>query len=94
MLITQVPVSQCVLEILSPLDSSDIFSQRLNSEGEGMVSMVAIEVTDIVTEIGRFRGLGYQLPDATIGPLPDSMVTTISAEQCYGLAIQFIEFSR
>ena len=94
MLITQVPVSQCVLEILSPLDSSDIFSQRLDSEGEGMVSMVAIEVTDIVAEIGRFRGLGYQLPDATIGPLPDSMVTTISAEQCYGLAIQFIEFSR
>jgi len=93
MLITQVPVSQCILEILSPLDSSNVFSKRLDTEGEGMVSMVAIEVDGIANEIERFRGLGYQLPDATIGPLPNSMVTTISADQCYGLAIQLIEFS-
>ena len=55
--------------------------------------MVAIEVVDIESEIERFRKLGYVLPGATIGPLPDSIVTTISAEQCYGLAIQLIEFS-
>ncbi len=93
MLITQVPVSQCVLEILSPLPSSNIFTDRLDAEGEGMVSMVAIEVDDIEKEIQRFRELGYKLPDAIMGPLPNSVVTTISAEQCYGLAIQLIEFS-
>ena len=93
MLITQVPVSQCVLEILSPLNLSGAFSQRLDTEGEGLISMVAIEVVDIESEIERFRKLGYVLPGATIGPLPDSIVTTISAEQCYGLAIQLIEFS-
>ena len=84
-----------VVIVIDPVGSVNLiaFSKRLDTEGEGLISMVAIEVVDIESEIERFRKLGYVLPGATIGPLPDSIVTTISAEQCYGLAIQLIEFS-
>jgi hypothetical protein len=56
--------------------------------------MVAIEVDDIEGEIGRYRSAGYQLADAAAGPLPNSVTSTISADQSFGLAIQLIQFGQ
>lgn len=92
MVIAQMPVSQCVIELLAAESADSPMAARVAENGESASSMVAIEVDDIDAEIARYRAAGYELPDAAPGPLPNSVTSTISAQQAFGLAIQLIEY--
>lgn len=91
--IRQLPSGQCNIELLSPAGPDSPFAQRIEEEGEGAMSMVAIEVADLDAEVARYRGAGLELPDPAPSPLPGGRASTISAEQAFGLGIQLIEFS-
>jgi len=93
MVIGQMPSSQVMVELLAADSPDSPMAKRIEENGEGAASMVAIEVADIAGEIARYREAGYELADAARGPLPNSMTSTISADQSFGLAIQLIEFS-
>ena len=67
-------------------------AKRLEEQGESASSMVAIEVQDVAAEVARYRAAGITLDDATPGALPNSVRTTISADQAFGLSIQLIQF--
>jgi len=92
MVIAQMPVSQCVIELLTAESDDSPMAVRIAEVGESASSMVAIEVDDIDAEIARYREAGYELADAAPGPLPNSVTSTISAQQAFGLGIQLIEF--
>lgn len=92
MLIGQMPSGQCMIELLAGVGEDSPLAQRIAANGEGPASMVAIEVPDIAAEIARYRAVGVELADAAPGALPDSVTSTISADQSYGLAIQLIQF--
>ncbi len=93
MLIGQMPSGQCMVELLAAQDEDSPMAQRIAENGEGPASMVAIEVADIDAEITRYREAGVELPDAAPGPLPNSVTSTISPNQSYGLAIQLVQFA-
>ena len=92
MVIAQMPVSQCMIELLAAESDDSPLAARVTEAGESASSMVAIEVADIDGEIARYREAGYELADAAAGPLPNSVTSTISAAQAFGLGIQLIEF--
>lgn len=92
--IGQVPAGQCMIELLAPTSPDSGIAKRLEEQGEGASSMVAIEVSDIDAEVARYRAAGITLEAATPGALPNSVRTTISADQAFGLAIQLIQFNR
>jgi methylmalonyl-CoA/ethylmalonyl-CoA epimerase len=94
MLLAQLPAGQAILELLTPMSPDSPMAQRIAEQGERASSMVAIEVDDIDAEIARYRERGIDLPDAARGALPDSVTSTISADQAFGLAIQLIQFGR
>lgn len=94
MVIGQMPCGQCMIELLAPDGEGSSMATRIAEQGERAASMVAIEVDDIEAEVARYRAAGIDLPDATPGALPDSVRTSISAEQAFGLSIQLIAFSR
>jgi methylmalonyl-CoA/ethylmalonyl-CoA epimerase len=92
MLIGQMPSGQCMIELLAAETEDSPMAQRIAENGEGPASMVAIEVPDIAAEIARYREAGIELPDAAPGPLPNSVTSTISPNQSFGLAIQLVQF--
>ncbi len=93
-LIGQMPSGQCMIELITPTSPDSPMAARLETEGERASSMVAIEVQDIEAEVARYRAAGITLEDATPGALPNSVRTTISAEQAFGLGVQLIQFQR
>jgi len=93
-LIGQMPAGQCMIELITPSSADSPMAQRLETEGERASSMVAIEVQDIEAEVARYRAAGITLEDATPGALPNSVRTTISPDQAFGLGIQLIQFNR
>lgn len=92
--IGQVPAGQCMIEFITPASADSPMAKSLEEQGEGASSMVAIEVQDIEAQVAKYRAAGITLDDATPGALPNSVRTTISADQAFGLAIQLIQFSR
>ena len=92
MVIAQLPSGQCMLELLAATSEDSPMAKRVAENGESAASMVAIEVDDIVAEVARYRAAGITLDDATPGALPDSVRTSISADQAFGLSIQLIQF--
>jgi len=92
MLIAQVPSGQCTIELLSATAPDSPMAQRIAQNGEGMSSMMAIEVPDLAAQVARFRAAGYTLPDPAPGPLPASITSTISADQTFGLGVQMIQY--
>ena len=93
MVIGQMPSGQCTIELLAPASDDSAMAGRVAEQGERAVSMVAIEVDDIEAEVARYRAAGVDLPDATAGTLPGSVVTWIQPERTFGLSIQLIAFS-
>lgn len=93
MVIAQMPAGQCTIELLAPASEDSPMAARIAEQGERAASMVAIEVDDIEAEIARYRASGIELPNASPGALPNSLRTSISAEQTFGLSIQLIAFS-
>jgi len=93
MVIGQMPCSQVMVELLAAESPDSPMAKRIAENGEGPASMVAIEVQDIAAEIARYRAAGIELPDAAPGALPNSVTSTISPNQSFGLAIQLIEFN-
>ena len=91
--IAQLPCGQCVIELLVPTSDDSPMAKRIAEQGERASSMVAIEVEDIESEVARYRAAGIELDDATPGVLPNSVRTSISAEQAFGLSIQLIAYS-
>ena len=94
MLIGQMLSGQCVVELIAPTSPESPLAQRVAEQGERAISMVAIEVADLDAEVAKYRAKGIEMPDPAPGALPDSRTSTISAEQAFGLAIQFIQFER
>ena len=92
--IAQMPSSQCVIELIYATSPDSPIAKRIAEQGEGTSSVVAIEVADIDAEIARYRAAGYTLPDAAPGALPNSVTSTISPDQSFGLGIQLIQFGR
>ena len=94
MVVGQMPCGQCTIELVAPTAEDSPVAGRIAEEGERASSMVAIEVHDIEAEVARYRAAGIDLPDATPGMLPNSVRTSIDAEQAFGLGIQLISFAR
>jgi methylmalonyl-CoA/ethylmalonyl-CoA epimerase len=94
MVLAQLPSGQAMLEILAGTSPDSPMAKRVEEQGEGAASMVAIEVADIDAEIAGYRAHGITLPDAAPGALPNSVTSTISPDQSFGLAIQLIQFGR
>ncbi|MQA01117.1 MAG: methylmalonyl-CoA epimerase [Dehalococcoidia bacterium] len=94
MVIGQMPCGQTMIELLAATAPDSPMAKRIEEQGERASSMVAIEVAEIDAEVARYRSAGYTLPDPAPGALPDSVTSTISAEQAFGLAIQLIQFGR
>ena len=94
MVIAQLPAGQCTIELLYATAPESPIAQRIAESGEGMGTSVAFEVADIDAEIARYRAAGYTLPDAAPGGLPDSVATTLSADQAFGLGIRLVQFGR
>lgn len=93
-LIGQMPSGQCIIELIAPATPDAGIAKIIAEGGERASSMVAIEVQDIAAEVARYRAAGVTIPDATPGALPNSVRTTISADQGFGLGIQLIQFKR
>jgi methylmalonyl-CoA epimerase len=93
-LIGQMPAGQCMIELITPTSADSPMAKRLEEQGESASSMVAIEVQDIAAEVARYRAAGITLEDATPGALPNSVRTSISADQAFGLSIQLIAFEK
>ena len=93
-LIGQLPTGQCTLELIAPATPEANIAKIIAEGGERASSMVAIEVQDIVAEVARYRAAGITIPDATPGALPNSVRTTISPDQGFGLGIQLIQYKR
>ncbi|MEE8338115.1 MAG: methylmalonyl-CoA epimerase [Dehalococcoidia bacterium] len=93
MVIGQMPCGQCMIELLTPDGDDSPMAARIADGGERAASMVAIEVDDMEAEIARYRASGIELPNAEPGALPNSVRTSISAEQAFGLSIQLISFT-
>ena len=93
MAIGQMPSSQVMVELLTADSPDSPLAKRIEEAGEGASSMVAIEVENIDSEITRYREAGYELADAAPGPLPNSVTSTITADQSFGLAIQLIQYN-
>ncbi len=92
-IIGQVPCSQTTIELIAPTSADSPMAQQLEADGERAVSMAAIDVKDIASHVAKYRAAGYTLEDATPGVLPNSVRTSISADQTFGMSIQLIEFS-
>jgi hypothetical protein len=93
-LIAQLPCGQTMLELLAATTPDSAVTERIESVGEGMIPMVAVEAPEIDREIERMRGLGIDLPDAAAGLLPNSVTSTISPDQAFGVRVQLIQFGR
>jgi methylmalonyl-CoA/ethylmalonyl-CoA epimerase len=93
MAIGQMPSSQVMVELLTADSPDSPLAKRIEEVGEGASSMVAIEVENIDSEVHRYREAGYELADAAPGPLPNSVTSTITADQSFGLAIQLIQYN-
>ena len=94
MVIAQLPSGQCTIELLYATAPESPIAQRIAENGEGLQPSVAFEVQDIDAEIARYRAAGYTLPDAEPGGLPNSVASTITADQTFGLAIRLVQFGR
>lgn len=90
--IGQIQAGQCMIELITPTSPDSPMATRLEEQGESASSMVAIEVPDVAAEVARYRAAGITLDDATPGALPNSLRTSISADQAFGLSIQLIQF--
>jgi methylmalonyl-CoA epimerase len=91
--IGQVQCGQVMLELIQPTPGSPQ-AEQLAQDGERAASMVAIDVPQIEDEVKRLRAAGVTLEDATPGVLPNSVRTSISADQAHGMSVQLISFSR
>ena len=57
-------------------------------------ALIAALMACVAAEVARYRAAGITLPDATPGVLPNSVRTSISADQAFGLSIQLIQFKK
>ncbi len=89
MLIRQMKVGDAIFELIGP-DSPE---SPLASRPAGLISMAAFEVADLEGAIALARERGFTLPDAAVGVLPGSRVSTISGDQLSGLSLQMIAFA-
>jgi methylmalonyl-CoA/ethylmalonyl-CoA epimerase len=92
--IGQVPAGQCMIEFITPASADSPMAKALEEQGEGASSMATTKVQDIAAEVARYRAAGITLEDATPGALPNSVRTSISADQAFGLSIQLIQFTK
>jgi hypothetical protein len=69
-------------------------AETLANEGERALPMVALDVPDITSKVAALRAAGITLDDATPGVLPNSVRTSVSADQSFGMSVQLISFSR
>lgn len=90
MRIGELPSGQCIIELVAPDGPESAVAQAIATEGERAMSMVALPVADLAAEVARYRGAGLTLPEPAPGVLPGTMISTISADQAFGLAIQLI----
>ena len=93
MVIGQLQIGQAIIELLAPLSPDAGIAKQITEQGEGARPVVAIEVDDITAEVARYRAAGVTLDDPAPGVLPNSVRTSISAEQGYGLSIQLISYA-
>ena len=93
-MIDQMSCGQCTIEIVSPESPESPLSQAIEKDGQGAISMVAIEVRDLDAEIARYRAAGIEVPDAGPSLLPGARRTSIPANAAFGMSIQLISFSR
>lgn len=90
MVIRQLRIGDAMLELIGPDSADSPVAQR----PRGLASVTAFEVEDLDAAIALARQRHFTLPDATVGVLPNSRVSTISPDQLGGLALQLIAFDR
>ena len=91
--IGQIQCGQVMIELIEPVAGSP-GAEQLATDGERAMSMVAIDFPQINEKVTDLRAKGITLDDATPGVLPNSVRTSISAEQAFGMSVQLIAFSR
>jgi len=91
--IGQVQCGQVMIELIEPLPGSPM-AEQLANEGERALPMVALDIPDIASKVASLRAAGITLDDATPGVLPNSVRTSVSADQSFGMSVQLISFSR
>jgi catechol 2,3-dioxygenase-like lactoylglutathione lyase family enzyme len=91
--IGQVQCGQVMIELIEPLPGTPM-AETLANEGERALPMVALDVPDITSKVAALRAAGITLDDATPGVLPNSVRTSVSADQSFGMSVQLISFSR
>lgn len=81
-----------MIEIMSPTsDAPDSrYRRRLARDGEGMISMIALEVEDIDAEVARFRVAGIEVPDPPSQP-DVRRGTIIGTEGTFGVYLQLVQ---
>ena len=79
-----------MVEILTPTsDSPDSrYRRRLARDGEGMISMISLEVTDLDAELARLRAAGIEVPDPAVPPGGRRGATT---DRTFGIYLQLVQ---
>jgi methylmalonyl-CoA epimerase len=90
--IGQVQCGQVMVELIEPAAGTPQWEQ-LQQDGERANSMVAIDVPNIEEKVQQLRAAGITLEDATPGVLPNSIRTSVSADQAHGMSVQLIKFA-
>ncbi len=86
--IRQLRIGATTLELIGP-DGAD---SPVHRRPAGLAPMAAFEVADLDAVVSQVRAVGFELPDPAPGVLPRSRVSTVSADQLGGLALQLIAF--
>lgn len=87
--IRQLRIGDATLELIGPSGPDSPVVQR----PPGLAPVAAFEVSALDDVVEQARQRGFELPDGAPGVLPNSRVSTISADQLGGLALQLIEFT-
>ena len=91
--IGQVQCGQVMIELIEAFPGTQM-AAALEKEGERALPMVALDVPDVASKVAALRAAGITLEDATPGVLPNSVRTSVSADQAFGMSVQLISFSR
>jgi len=94
LVIGQLQSGQCLIELIAPAGPDSHFAAVVAEQGEGAFPAVAIEVVDVAAEVARYRAAGVNLPDPVPGSMPGTLISTISADQAFGLDIQLAQYVR
>lgn len=89
MIIRQFKIGDAIIELLGP-NSSD---SPLNKRAPGLISMMSVEVANLLAAVERVRSAGLTISEPAAGVLPGTITATIPASEASGIALQLLQFA-